>query len=402
MKKLLKWLVVMGMGALVLTGCSKEKEKEEKTADYEVKLSKEQIEKLLADNKYIKKIPSEMKDDEYVVYGYTYDYDVKATKNEEVSSEDTQCFSTTISILSKSKLDEKDVKVSLDNEKIPYNVSCNYLQVEELSEEDGMTMVAMIYNDIDKSISDDEKKYNEMIDEVKELGEGLIPDFYENQITLEFMDSKLADLKESFHKVTLNIKGKDYTVDIGEVRFNMGDFVMIASDKDNSSDDTNVMDYHGTIINDEEKDKIIFECYINALMDFTFSNVTLLNQKDKAAIESITIEKCSVITETNEDGSAISDYETNGDSYTLAEGEFYDMKKDNTYKLTVELNSIKDIDIANFYFDIEYIIDEMAEKTQSTSNLLANRAEMSFLNMSEYMMNIDEIEEEKINKYSNY
>lgn len=205
MKKLL--IILIGF-IMIATSCSTGNGSEENTQSKENENTTK---------KYFKNLPSSIGEDEYIIQ--------VCENNQEINNK-TMSANISFAILSKNELSAEDVSVKADTI-LKYNLLFNSSEKHEGKFDQ---TVCMLYNDIDWALLnmlsssqnvDDIAQYGEISRDISteydSLSDNQFPEFYCTRFNMQFDTGKIKD--ETIENLIITIKGKEYPVEIGKVRF---------------------------------------------------------------------------------------------------------------------------------------------------------------------------------------
>lgn len=346
-------IALMMMACIVVTtACSNEKDNNNKNTPSDDKVAVSTQNAKSSDGKYFKNLPSKLEDDEYIICTYP--------SNQEIYKELTMNAGFVFHILSTKELKQDDVKVTIDC-KNKYTVIYN--ESEECKEKFDKG-VCMMYNDTDwdklkrLQMSDDKKDKEEFIEidssmnsEYSTLKDEQFPQYYDNKYTVQF---EITDnyVNEEINSMTLNIKGKDYDIDIGKMMFYDGyDYGDVMGEGCNFSE-IGRMQYD--IYQNKEGDIEISDCELIADKDIVIKDIRIMNKDKNISLKEVNINS-------DVDGMQINQVWKKGDDIPVKSGESLMMN----FIVQDKDFSGKECYGVNIYIVVEY---ELEGKTYASLN----------------------------------
>lgn len=338
-------IALMMMACIVVTtACSNEKDNNKNTSsDDKVAVSTQNAKS--SDGKYFKNLPSKLEDDEYIICTYP--------SNQEIYKELTMNAGFVFHILSTKELKQDDVKVTIDC-KNKYTVFYN--EPEECKEKFDRN-VCLLYNDTDwdklkrLQMSDDKKDKeefikidNDMNDEYSTLKDDQFPEYYDNEYRIQF---EINDefVNEEINSMTLNIKGKEYTLDIGRLIF----YDSYESADDAVSDVCYFSEYgifNYDIYYNKNGEIELSLCELSADKDVVIKDIKILNKDKSMSLKEVNFES-------DVDGVSLNQVWKKGNDIPVKGGETLTMNFIVQDKNFCE----KECYGVNMYIDVEYELD---------------------------------------------
>lgn len=297
------------------------------------------------DTKYFTKFPSKLDKDDYVICTYE--------NNQEIYKGMTANAGFVFHILSSEELKDGDVKVDM-NCKNKYTLSKD--ETEHHKGKFAMN-VCMLYNDIDwgrlKKLQMSDKKEdkdefikidNDMDDEYSTLKDDQFPEYYDNEYGIQF-EIKDEFVNEEINSMTLNIKGKEYTLDIGRLIF----YDSYESADDAVSDVCYFSEYgriNYDIYYNKNGEIELSLCELSADKDVVIKDIKILNKDKSMSLKEVNFES-------DVDGVSLNQVWKKGNDIPVKGGETLTMNFIVQDKNFCE----KECYGANVYIDVEYELD---------------------------------------------